>query len=1206
MAEARTSRPTDGSIEISSIQAGTAAWFDVQSYFEHFRLAEHSNASQRIAHGSSKLRRLFSKSDYAFLPLTLDEILQYQEEPLTVPLLSSSVNIASKALKIFSRIQKFLKDEETSLTSNTSLEMIQKLLKKGLKRLEVKDELYMQVLKQSRKNENPQSKLRIWILFNVLASTMPPSKQYIPLITQYVQSVRRDERIGLEIKARVNGTWGALKKIVKNGARMHVPSLDEIHALLTNDRMKTNVYFLNGLVDQLFYGISTTVMDAVEHIAEKIELKNYKTFSLFESVKGEHDNIALEDDRYIADVLVDFASNSSRNSGMQKLVFKKKVFRESDDTIMESQFINLTFVQAQHDYLLGLYPVVYKEAAQLCALQLYSDFGSELPDEDILLNHVIERLTSKEIEILKPREEWVGDVLRKYRRLQCGSQQEARHCFLTLLRSLPYGNSVFFHVNRMDDPIGLLPPKLILGINKNGVHFFRPNPRKYLHTVVVEDIMQLGSSERAVFLKMKVASTLHMFQFETNRGEDICVALQHQINDIMIKRYMIKMDHSQKVIEDSDTLSTVNFGPEYEQYLKDTQTAIDKAVKTGEDLSELHIEHMKERDQSVYRLKDTIKRVRSLELDTAFWRTQVSEAEREVCNLRMELVNVERSVAICKSIQAEDETKLADYQALVTAADKITAEVNQSITRENQMKAHLMQLEDERTSSNIEIKKTEAQNKTEVLALEKGFEEIKTEGQNLCRIRDSRIASLVEQVANVTAMYHHNNEELESILKDQADFISWKKMKKEIEKKEHEHTTTIKNQASKIKDVETKYRQEKVRRRKIHNSVEDLKGKIRVFARVRPMLSHESKRGQSEALSLPDELSISHWWKREDCPREYSFDKVFGPNACQKDVLTDVQDLIQSAIDGYNVCIFAYGQTGSGKTYTIYGNDNNPGLTPQGIDKLFELLLQGSNKYTFSVSCYMLELYQDSLMDLLAPINSKIPTMSRCSIGHSLSGNEKLEVKKGKNSRMVRVQGMTTVVVCSAEELRAKFEAGQKHRHVASTDINVESSRSHLIMGIIIETTDLQTHVQTRGKLSFVDLAGSERIKKSGSTGSQLKEAQAINKSLSALGDVISSLARGDPHIPYRNHKLTMLMSDSLGGNAKTLMFVNVSPTDANLDETQNSLQYAMRVKSIKNDALKDSNKEVVTLKKQIEFWRGLLSSTTGTSDVREMIQEYT
>merc|ERR1712205_222398 len=146
---------------------------------------------------------------------------------------------------------------------------------------------------------------------------------------------------------------------------------------------------------------------------------------------------------------------------------------------------------------------------------------------------------------------------------------------------------------------------------------------------------------------------------------------------------------------------------------------------------------------------------------------------------------------------------------------------------------------------------------------------------------------------------------------------------------------------------------------------------------------------------------------------------------------------------------------------------------------------------------------------------------------------------------------------------------------------------SHLIFSLVMETTDLQTGALTKGKLSFVDLAGSERVKKSGAEGDTLKEAQAINKSLSALGDVISALASEQQHIPYRNHKLTMLMSDSLGGNAKTLMFVNVSPTDGNVEETQNSLTYATRVRTIKNDNSKSvESKEVQHLKQQVAHWR--------------------
>ena len=166
--------------------------------------------------------------------------------------------------------------------------------------------------------------------------------------------------------------------------------------------------------------------------------------------------------------------------------------------------------------------------------------------------------------------------------------------------------------------------------------------------------------------------------------------------------------------------------------------------------------------------------------------------------------------------------------------------------------------------------------------------------------------------------------------------------------------------------------------------MEDMKGKIRVYARVRPMLPFEGEKGQTESLLVQDELTLSHFWKEEKKPREYIFDQVFDQDATQDDVFAGTKHLVQSAVDGFNVCIFAYGQTGSGKTFTIYGSESNQGLTPRGIHQLFDILDRDSGKYTFSVNCYMLELYQDSLMDLLgAPSpSSKSGSNKACICGY--------------------------------------------------------------------------------------------------------------------------------------------------------------------------------------------------------------------------------
>merc|ERR1719277_2512027 len=216
----------------------------------------------------------------------------------------------------------------------------------------------------------------------------------------------------------------------------------------------------------------------------------------------------------------------------------------------------------------------------------------------------------------------------------------------------------------------------------------------------------------------------------------------------------------------------------------------------------------------------------------------------------------------------------------------------------------------------------------------------------------------------------------------------------------------------------------------------------------------------------------------------------------------------------------------------------------------------------------MFELYRDDLVDLFLPKAKKAPPP--------------LDIKKDSRGSIF-VENATEKPVESPEELTSAIAAGFERRHVAATKMNADSSRSHLIFIVIIESTNKKTKRVATGKLTLCDLAGSERLKKSEVTGEQMKEAQSINKSLTALGDVIEALTKHAKHVPYRNHKLTQLLSDSLGGNAKTLMFVNCSPVADNGDETASSLSYAARAKLIVNKIEKNQDSmEVARLKKVI------------------------
>jgi len=262
-------------------------------------------------------------------------------------------------------------------------------------------------------------------------------------------------------------------------------------------------------------------------------------------------------------------------------------------------------------------------------------------------------------------------------------------------------------------------------------------------------------------------------------------------------------------------------------------------------------------------------------------------------------------------------------------------------------------------------------------------------------------------------------------------------------------------------------------------------------------------------------------------------------------------------VDGYNVTMFAYGQTGAGKTFTMYGVPDQEGTAPRTIGEIFRVVTQNQDRFNFTVMGSMLELYRNDLIDLLEKGNQKAKTPAE-------AGKKKLNIRLDKTGA-VNVENLIEETCESAEELSALLDRGNKQRTVAATLMNSESSRSHLVLIIKIVSVNKNTRAQLQGKILIVDLAGSERLKKSGVQGDMAKEAIEINKSLTALGNVIQSLTQRDQKAPYRDHKLTQLMQDSLGGTAKTLMFVNCSPASSNADETLNSLRWAARTKNVTN-----------------------------------------
>ncbi|GAQ87147.1 Myosin-related protein [Klebsormidium nitens] len=1228
-------------------------------------------------------RSLFSRkkdpsSNAAF---TVEDMLSFSKDPIPTSLTRMSSDLASRAVKMFLIILKYIGQGGADLTEAERTQLVLKLYKHTLRRLELRDELFAQLTKQLRNNPHRLSSLRAWELLNLIGAAMPPGKELAGYISEFVHEHAHDQNLDPEIRTAALATWQTLKRSVKAGPRKVVPTAEEVDALKERKHLTTIAFFLDDTFEELTYDMTTTVAEAVEELAGIIRLKQFHTFSLFESRRvisagkaaepSQDEHICLDENKYVGDLVAEFRAAKEKSKGGEmiqcKLVFKKRLFRETDEAITDSVFVQLSFVQAQHDYLLGNYPVGREDAAQLSALQILAEMGPHPnPESSWDWGLMVDRCLPRQVLLTRPKKEWETDVLTRFKGMIHLGKDDARQQFLRILRALPYGNSVFFNVKRIEDPIGLLPGKLILGINKRGVHFFRPVPKEYLHSAELRDIMQFGSSSTAVFFKMRVAGILHIFQFETKQGEDICVALQTHINDVMLRRYArtraaqaggppapdamesaaaARAGGAKVADEGAPVTATPRAN---EMYEKQIQEMMDHVVAKDAKICSLETE----RGTLEAQLRRVTEQWEDLRDQLSAEESTHAELEKERDSLRKAIEEKDNQIQAANAAALAAEAKVAAALAsappsgvsteLITEADSVVPReptaatpestpekakkgaaadrlMRASIKRDSpagadyvaKVRALETQMKDLKTDirkKDEEIRTMDAANKktsqAKQLAEQKlaRLEKSKVEGSKALEtkylaerdelrerlaVAERKLAEQAQAVAALETQLAGRMAEIDAMANDIKELDELREMKEDVDRKNEQTAMLLKGQAERLTQLEGLYRDEQVLRKKYFNQIEDMKGKIRVFCRFRPLSGKESAEDQKMVVTAPDEFTVEHPWK-DDKPKQHQFDHVFTDAATQDAVFEDTKYLIQSAVDGYNVCIFAYGQTGSGKTFTIYGTPENPGLTPRAMRELFEIMQRDGNKYSFALKVYMLELYQDNLQDLLLP--KKAPKEPK-----------KLEIKKDAKG-MVVVEGATLVSVASIEELEATVKRGQEKRHIAGTQMNTESSRSHLVLSIIIESTNLQTQALVKGKLSFVDLAGSERVKKSGSTGEQLKEAQSINKSLSALGDVISALATEEAHIPYRNHKLTMLMSDSLGGNAKTLMFVNASPADTNVDETHNSLIYATRVRSIINTATKNiESKEILRLKKQIAHWKEQAGKKPEEEDLDEI-----
>jgi len=516
---------------------------------------------------------------------------------------------------------------------------------------------------------------------------------------------------------------------------------------------------------------------------------------------------------------------------------------------------------------------------------------------------------------------------------------------------------------------------------------------------------------------------------------------------------------------------------------------------------------------------------------------KLRSAEEEIKFLRLEKVSVEKEV---NAIRIELDSVLCAFHNLQTEHNEITT--SKSHDRETEIKLEDLTRQHIATAAQLnavcsDLAATKATNQATLKAKDEEHKKEMSTTQFEISVLKRRTAKVVDDEKNLAKT------------EDEDDAV----LKARIEERDRQ-----------IALLESRLLDGEKLRREMHNRIQELRGNIRVFVRTRPFLPGDGNEQVSSIDFSHDGESLSIFDKRKDGYHAFKFDKVFPPSSGQSNVFHEVSDFVQSALDGYHVCLFSYGQTGSGKTHTMQGSGNGAmrGIIPRAVEKILEQIntLQ-AQKWDFKIRASFLEIYNEELKDLLLSVR---PTNEKKDVGAKLCLKR---TREGKTyvEKLTEVQIQTSDVHSGMMQLDNLMECAARARSVASTKMNAQSSRSHSVFMLHLRGHNEESNASVQGVLNLCDLAGSERLDRSGvgSDAKRLRETQAINKSLSCLGDVFNALATGATHIPYRNSKLTHLLQDCLSGDGKALMFVNLSPTLRSSNESRCSLRFAQRVNAV-------------------------------------------
>ncbi|CAK4799735.1 unnamed protein product [Aphanomyces euteiches] len=707
--------------------------------------------------------------------------------------------------------------------------------------------------------------------------------------------------------------------------------------------------------------------------------------------------------------------------------------------------------------------------------------------------------------------------------------------------------------------------------------------------------------DQTISLERKVLQREVDQERERNQQVDVVTqAIQSNFNDMQVSCRLLKGDNDRLTQELADLKSQAQGTSELQTQLAETQARAKKA----------RLEHERELAALTSENKALTARIEALTEDHASAKASLIRKDEEVstmfaslrqmqefattANVKLEADNqtLREKLSLAESQVKELETKYteastslrhveAELAACRTARDEAAALAQEKTEQwhqlTNEMHEQIRQASIEK-ELRVMIDSQMRELRVEQLATNAQMEAVKAEMKHM---QERHVEKLKEATAaldlakaemqDAQAKHASEVEKLrEMSVSLESELHTWRSKEKDQTKVEMSTLVEAKREADvlkmrlkelslhgmhsmeekdrKIIELEAKVKEGEVMRRKMHNTIQELRGNVRVFARTRPFLPSDGENTSTMTSALACDVDLQRvTLKREKETHAFTFDRVFSPASGQDVVFEEVSEFVQSAIDGYQVCLFSYGQTGSGKTHTMQGSGNGQmrGIIPRSIEKIISACEKSAEQgWKYVIHASFLEIYNETVRDLLA---DKADLDKKLTI--------KMDPKGG-----VSVSELTMVPIKSLNQVEGLMEKAARVRSVACTDMNAQSSRSHSVFSLHLRGVNDAQGTVLEGKLNLVDLAGSERLSRSGATGSRLKETQAINKSLSCLTDVFSAIGNKSPHIPFRNSKLTYLLQNCLSGDGKTLMMVNLSPTIESSHESLCSLRFAQHV----------------------------------------------